>query len=110
QPLDEPGRPAAHKEYQNARAVMEGQFPGEHRRWRKLLDDFFTCIRDNDQHLEAVLNELDNLQLTQNTSRVLTADRGELGGSHQMPGKGCSVCKGRIYLPRILLQPAYPGN
>ncbi|RCJ97080.1 phosphatase, partial [Klebsiella pneumoniae] len=35
QPLDEPGRPAAHKEYQNARAVMEGQFPDEDRRWRK---------------------------------------------------------------------------
>ncbi len=27
QPLDEHGRPAAHKEYQNAGAVMEGQFP-----------------------------------------------------------------------------------
>ncbi|MDR8301075.1 phosphatase, partial [Acinetobacter baumannii] len=60
QPLDEPGRPAAHKEYQNARAVMEGQFPDEDRRWRKLLDYYFNCIRDNDQHLEAILNELDN--------------------------------------------------
>ncbi|VEB01247.1 choline-sulfatase [Klebsiella pneumoniae] len=53
------------KEYQNARAVMEGQFPDEDRRWRKLLDYYFNCIRDNDQHLEAILNELDNLQLTQ---------------------------------------------
>ncbi|STT78969.1 choline-sulfatase [Klebsiella pneumoniae] len=81
QPLDEPGRPAAHKEYQNARAVMEGQFPDEDRRWRKLLDYYFNCIRDNDQHLEAILNELDNLQLTQNTIIVFTADHGELGGS-----------------------------
>ncbi len=44
---------------------MEGQFPDEDRRWRKLLDYYFNCIRDNDQHLEAILNELDNLQLTQ---------------------------------------------
>jgi len=50
QPLNELGRPAAHQEYQNARAVMEGQFPDEDRRWRKLLD-YFNCIRDNDQHL-----------------------------------------------------------
>lgn len=96
QPLDEPGRPAAHKEYQNARAVMEGQFPDEDRRWRKLLDYYFNCIRDNDQHLEAILNELDNLQLTQNTIIVFTADHGELGGSHQMHGKGSSVYKEQI--------------
>ncbi len=74
---------------------MEGQFPDEDRRWRKLLDYYFNCIRDNDQHLEAILNELDNLQLTQNTIIVFTADHGELGGSHQMHGKGSSVIKSR---------------
>ena len=110
QPLDEPGRPAAHKEYQNARAVMEGQFPDEDRRWRKLLDYYFNCIRDNDQHLEAILNELDNLQLTQNTIIVFTADHGELGGSHQMHGKGSSVYKEQIHVPMIIRHPAYPGN
>ncbi len=61
---------------------MEGQFPDEDRRWRKLLDYYFNCIRDNDQHLEAILNELDNLQLTQNTIIVFTADH---GGTRRLP-------------------------
>ncbi|MCL1425841.1 sulfatase-like hydrolase/transferase, partial [Enterobacter hormaechei] len=89
---------------------MEGQFPDEDRRWRKLLDYYFNCIRDNDQHLEAILNELDNLQLTQNTIIVFTADHGELGGSHQMHGKGSSVYKEQIHVPMIIRHPAYPGN
>lgn len=110
QALDEPGRPAAHQEYQNARAAMEGQFPDENRRWRKLLDYYFNCIRDNDQHLEAILNELDNLSLTDKTIIVFTADHGELGGAHQMHGKGSSVYKEQIHVPMIIRHPDYPGN
>lgn len=110
QPLNEPGRPAAHKEYLDARAVMEGQFPDEDRRWRKLLDYYFNCIRDNDQHLEAILNELDNLQLTDKTIIVFTADHGELGGAHQMHGKGSSVYQEQIHVPMVIRHPAYPGN
>jgi len=110
QALDEPGRPSAHKEYQQARAAMEGQFPDEDRRWRKLLDYYFNCIRDNDQHLEAILNELDNLALTNKTVIVFTADHGELGGAHQMHGKGSSVYKEQVHVPMIIRHPAYPGN
>lgn len=110
QSLDEPGRPAAHKEYLASRAVMEGQFPDEDRRWRKLLDYYFNCIRDNDRHLEAILNELDNLQLTEKTIIVFTADHGELGGVHQMHGKGSSVYREQIHVPMIIRHPAYPGN
>ncbi|HFZ8995801.1 TPA: sulfatase-like hydrolase/transferase [Citrobacter freundii] len=110
QSLDEPGRPAAHKAYLDCRAAMEGQFPDEDRRWRKLLDYYFNCIRDNDQHLEAILNELDNLALTDKTIIVFTADHGELGGAHQMHGKGSSVYKEQINVPMIIRHPAYPGN
>lgn len=89
---------------------MEGQFPDEDRRWRKLLDYYFNCIRDNDRHLEAILNELDNLLLTDKTIIVFTADHGELGGAHQMHGKGSSVYKEQIHTPMIIRHPAYPGN
>lgn len=51
QPFDEPGRPPAHGEYQRARAAMVGQFPDEDRRWRKLQDYYFNCIRDCDRNL-----------------------------------------------------------
>lgn len=110
QPLDEQGRPKAHKEYLDARATLEGQFPDEDRRWRKLLDYYFNCIRDNDQHVEAILNELDALELNNNTIIVFTADHGELGGAHQMHGKGSSVYQEQIHVPMIIRHPAYPGG
>ena len=64
---------------------------------------------DTDEHGEQV-QWLDNLQLTQNTIIVFTADHGELGGSHQMHGKGSSVYKEQIHVPMIIRHPAYPGN
>jgi Arylsulfatase A and related enzymes len=110
QSFAESGRPPAHLEYQTARAALEGQFPDEDRRWRKLLDYYFNCIRDCDTHLERILNELDSLKLTDKTIVVFTADHGELGGSHQMHGKGASVYKEQIHVPMIISHPAYPGN
>ncbi|EGO7253159.1 sulfatase-like hydrolase/transferase [Salmonella enterica] len=110
QSLDEKGRPGAHREFQEARAALEGQFPDEDRRWRKLLDYYFNCIRDNDRYLEAILNELDNLSLTDKTIIVFTADHGELGGAHQLHGKGSSVYKEQIHVPMIISHPSYPGN
>ncbi|EBX6905968.1 TPA: sulfatase-like hydrolase/transferase [Salmonella enterica subsp. enterica serovar Enteritidis] len=110
QSFNEQGRPPAHLEYQTARAALEGQFPDEDRRWRKLLDYYFNCIRDCDTHLDRILNELDALKLTDKTIVVFTADHGELGGSHQMHGKGASVYKEQIHVPMIISHPAYPGN
>lgn len=110
QRFDQPGRPIAHKYYQDARASMVGDFPDEDRRWRKLLDYYFNCIRDNDTHLVNILDELDALNLTEKTIIVFTSDHGELGGSHQMHGKGSSIYKEQINVPLIISHPAYPGN
>ncbi|BCL77047.1 hypothetical protein JHS3_27830 [Jeongeupia sp. HS-3] len=110
QPFNEAGRPAAHWEYQKARAAMVGQFPDEDRRWRKLQDYYFNCIRDCDSHLVRVLDELDNLGLTEKTIIVFTADHGELGGYHQMHGKGASVYRQQMHVPLIIKHPAYPGG
>jgi len=110
QSFSEPGRPAAHLEYQKANAAMEGQIPDEDWRWRKFLDYYFNCIRDADTHVERILSELDDLQLTEKTVVVFTADHGELGGAHQMHGKGASVYQEQIHVPFIISHPAYPGG
>ena len=110
QPFDEPGRPAAQGEYQRARAAMVGQFPDEDRRWRKLQDYYFNCIRDCDRNLVTILDELDALNLTEKTIIVFTADHGELGGYHQMHGKGASVYQQQVHVPLIISHPAYPGG
>ncbi len=110
QPFDETGRPAAHGEYQRARAAMVGQFPDEDRRWRKLQDYYFNCIRDCDRNLTIVLDELDALNLTNKTIVVFTSDHGELAGYHQMHGKGSSVYRQQVHVPMIISHPAYPGG
>ncbi|EPK7361040.1 sulfatase-like hydrolase/transferase [Kluyvera ascorbata] len=110
QAFDEPGRPPAQGEYQRARAAMVGQFPDEDRRWRKLQDYYYNCIRDCDKNLVTILNELDALNLTDKTIVVFTADHGELGGNHQMHGKGTCVYRQQVNVPLVISHPAYPGG
>ncbi|MGS9102726.1 sulfatase-like hydrolase/transferase, partial [Salmonella enterica subsp. enterica serovar Infantis] len=74
QSVNDQGRPQSHLEYQSARAALEGQFPVEDRRWRKLLVYYFNCIRDCDTHLNRILNELYALKITDKTIVVFTAD------------------------------------
>ncbi len=110
QSFDEPGRPAAHLEYQKARASLVGQFPDEDRRWRKLQNYYFNTIRDCDTHVERLLKELDQLDLTKKTIIVFTADHGELGGYHQMHGKGSSVYRQQMHVPMVVAHPAFSGG
>lgn len=110
QPFGQPGRPQAQLAYQMARAQLVGQFPDEDRRWRKLQDYYFNCIRDSDTHIVALLNELDSLNLAKNTIVVFTSDHGELQGFHQMHGKGSCVYRQQVHVPMIVRHPAYPGG
>jgi arylsulfatase A-like enzyme len=45
-----------------------------------------------------------------NTIVIFTADHGELGGSHQMRGKGTTAYKEQNHLPLMIIHPAYPGG
>lgn len=110
QPFNQPGRPQAQLNYQQARAMLVGQFPDEDRRWRKLQNYYFNCIRDNDTHVVAILDELDALGLTEKTIVVFTSDHGELQGFHQMHGKGSCVYRQQLHVPMIISHPAYPGG
>jgi arylsulfatase len=105
--FDKPGRPAAHKEYQMARAALVGSFPNEDARWRRLLNYYFNCILQTDRVVEGILNELDALGLTDNTIVVMTADHGELGGSHGTHGKGSTTYKEQNHVPLIISHPGY---
>jgi len=110
QPFDQPGRPAAQWDYQQARAILVGQFPDEDRRWKKLRDYYFNCIRDHDSHLVRLLDELDALGLREKTIVVFTSDHGEMQGYHQMHGKGTCVYNQQVHVPMIISHPDYPGG
>jgi arylsulfatase A-like enzyme len=110
QPLDAPGRPRAHLEYQATQDILLGQWPNEDRRWRILQNYYFNCIRDCDSHLVRLLEEVKANGLDGSTIVVFTADHGELGGAHQMRGKGANAYREQQHLPLMIVHPAYPGG
>ncbi len=108
QPLAGEGRPAAHRLYQAVQDQLVGAWPDEDRRWRVLQDYYFNCIRDCDRQVVAVLDALRASGMSQKTIVVFTADHGELGGAHQMRGKGTCAYREQAHLPLMIVHPAYP--
>jgi arylsulfatase len=103
----QPGRPRAHYEYQYARQSLVGQFPNDDARWQRLQDYYLNCIADCDQHVVRLLDELDQLGLADNTIVVMTSDHGELGGAHQMHGKGATAYKEQLHVPLWVKHPGH---
>jgi arylsulfatase A-like enzyme len=110
QALDAPGRPKAHKLYQEIWDLLMGSWPNEDRRWRLLLDYYFNCMRDSDENVAAVMQGLKDSGMEDNTIVIFTADHGELGGTHQMRGKGTTAYKEQNHVPLMIIHPAYPGG
>lgn len=111
QPLDAPGRPAAHTDHTIGNDVMTGPIPvNEISRWRKRHNFYLNALRDVDRHILTVLDELEDRGLASNTIVILTADHGELGGAHQMTGKGATSYREQNNVPLIVAHPAYAGG
>ena len=51
-----------------------------------------------------------NAGMDKNTIVVFTADHGELGGNHQMRGKGTCAYRQQNHVPLMIVHPAYPGG
>jgi arylsulfatase A-like enzyme len=58
----------------------------------------------------AVLDALKQSGMDRNTIIVFNADHGELGGNHQMRGKGNSAYWQQVHVPLMIVHPAYPGG
>ena len=110
QPFDAPGRPIAHLYYQQSIDLLVGAWPDEDRRWRDLRNYYFNAIRDCDQKVERLIKALEDNGMAQNTIVVFTADHGELGGSHQMRGKGTNTYRQQNHLPLMIVHPGIPGG
>lgn len=110
QSFDAPGRPVGQKLYQQIIDLMVGPWPNEDRRWRDLQNYYFNAIRDCDRKVEAILEMLKANGFDQNTIVIFNADHGELGGHHQMRGKGTSTYRQQNHLPLMIVHPAYPGG
>ena len=110
QALNAPGRPHGQQIYQEVQDVLVGAWPDEDRRWRVLRDYYYNCIRDCDRQVMAMLDALKVSGMADKTVIVFTADHGELGGNHQMRGKGNCTYRQQNHLPLMIVHPDYPGG
>ncbi|MDP2378600.1 sulfatase-like hydrolase/transferase [Reyranella sp.] len=110
QSFDAPGRPIGQKLYQQVLDLMVGQWPDEDRRWRALRDYYFNAIRDCDRKIERLLEALADNGMDRNTIVIFSADHGELGGHHQMRGKGTNAYWQQNHLPLMIHHPAFDGG
>lgn len=110
QSLTEPGRPAAHKDFVQARGALVGIVPNEDQRWQRLNNYYLNCLRDMDRHLLDILDELEKLGIADDTIVIYTADHGELGGAHGISGKGATAYREQNNVPLIISHPKYKGN
>ena len=110
QSFDAPGRPRGQKIYQSVQDVLVGPWPDEDRRWRLLRNYYYNCIRDCDRQVVRVLDSLRANGMDKTTIIVFTADHGELGGNHQMRGKGNCAYRQQNHLPLMIVHPDHPGG
>lgn len=107
QPYDEAGRPHAHSVFYHGRGNLVGQFPVNDERLRIYQDNYFNCIRDSDRHVARLIQELEDLDLLDNTIIVMTSDHGDHVGAHQLVGKGATVYREQVNVPFIIRHPDY---
>ena len=110
QPITGAGRPTAHLDFRNSNATMLGVIPNEDARWNRLNNYYFNCLQDVDRNLVDILDELDALDIADNTIVIFTADHGELGGAHGLVGKGANAYREQNHVPLTVMHPAYVGN
>jgi arylsulfatase A-like enzyme len=112
QPFDLPGRPRAQWEYLQGWSQWVGFIPADRRgMWKVFYNCYLNLIRDNDASLELVLDTMTELGLWQNTAVLLTADHGELAGSHGgLRGKGPFPYEQQSHIPLVIVHPDRPGG
>ena len=111
QPLDAPGRIPAHRIYHQANGYLTGLIPNEEWRVRLRQNYYFNAIRDVDQQIVQVLDQLDRLGLTDKTIVIFTSDHGELLGSHGgLSGKGTTAYSQQNHVPLLVVHPGIKGG
>jgi arylsulfatase A-like enzyme len=110
QPFDVSGRPKAHGEFENMWSYVLGRIPPEADRWRRFNDFYVNSIRSVDVQVDAILNELDALQLADRTIVIFTSDHGEMAGAHGLRGKGPFAYEENLHLPFYVIHPDVKGG
>ena len=110
--LTAPGMPSALAEYHKGWSEALGFIPADRTdMWQVFNNYYLNLIRDNDTALQQIVDALDEENLWRNTIVILTADHGEMGGSHGgLRGKGPFAYEENSKVPFIIVHPDYPAG
>ncbi len=101
----------AHRIYHAANAILTGLIPQEESRVRLRQNYYFNALRDVDQQIVQLLEQLDRLSLTDKTIVIFTSDHGELLASHGgLSGKGATTYRQQNHVPMIVVHPETKGG
>ncbi len=110
--LDAPGTPKALGEYRAGWSAALGEIPTNRSdMWHLFNNYYLNLVRDSDRTLQELVAALDETDLWKNTIIILTADHGEMGGSHGgLRGKGPFAYEENSKVPFIVVHPDYPAG
>ena len=78
--------------------------------WLAGLNFYLNCLRDVDRSIELVLDALDASGQADQTIVVLTADHGEMAGSHGLRQKANLVYDENFHVPLVIDHPDFTGG
>jgi arylsulfatase len=78
--------------------------------WRAGLGFYLNCLRDVDRSIELVLDALEASGQADRTIVVLTADHGEMAGSHRLRQKANLVYDENFHVPLVICHPDVAGG
>lgn len=78
--------------------------------WRAGLNFYLNCLRDVDRSIEVVLDALEASGQADRTVVVLTADHGEMAGSHGLRQKGNLPYDENTHVPMVIAHPDFEGG
>jgi arylsulfatase A-like enzyme len=110
EPLDAPGRTAAHGEFARGMTMLLGNAASSRSELRSFRDYYINCIREVDAAVGVVLDALTASGQADDTVVVYTSDHGELTGAHGLFGKGPCAYDANIRLPLIIVDPEVDGG
>jgi arylsulfatase A-like enzyme len=103
------GAAPAVREYADMLDTVFGPVTSEER-WRSGLNFYLNCLRDVDRAVEVVLDALEASGEAHRTIVILTADHGEMAGSHGLRQKANLVYDENFHVPLVIDHPDFEGN
>jgi arylsulfatase len=78
--------------------------------WRAGLNFYLNCLRDVDRSIDVVLDALEASGQASRTIVILTADHGEMAGSHGLRQKANLVYDENFHVPLVIRHPDLSGG